>query len=113
MNLAMTIQKLNSYQWIITPICALLLAGVMFTADARYVKHEHMRDKEATFHRVRENDIAAITAHIGRVELEAKAKASKLEGMIESGRVEAQDINRRLERIIAQLEMVLKRMEGF
>jgi hypothetical protein len=107
----MTVQKLNAYQWIITPFAVLLLGGILFTADARYVKHEALKEKEAMMHRVRESDMLALGNSINRVELAAKAKAAKLEGMIEAGRVESQDINRRLERIIAQLEMVLKRMD--
>jgi len=108
----MTLQKLNSYQWVIIPICTLILGGIVFNADARYVKGEYLREKEQVMHKIRQEDMLAINNAINRVELESKAKYAKLDGMIEAGRIESADINRRLERIIAQLEMVIKRMDG-
>jgi len=87
-----------------------MAVGVMY-GNTQWVTHDQMREKEATLHKVRQEDMLAIGSTISRVEAEGKAKYARLEVRVEAGRTESADINRRLERIIAQLEMVLKRME--
>jgi predicted component of type VI protein secretion system len=94
-------------RWVVVLIIAV---GVMY-GNTQWVTHAQMREKEQMLHKIRQEDMLAIGNTISRVEAEGKAKYARLEVRVEAGRTESADINRRLERIIAQLEMVLKRME--
>jgi predicted component of type VI protein secretion system len=108
----MTITQMESRygslaRWVVVLIFAV---GVMY-GNTQWVTHGQLREKESMLHKLRQEDMLAIGTTINRVEMDAKAKFARLEIKVESGSAESADINRRLERIIAQLEMVLKRME--
>jgi hypothetical protein len=99
------IDRLKTFEltwgWIIRWVLMLALGYLLLFADTRYLKRDEVEQYMEKFHALREDDMSQIYSRIERVRSEAQSSdliVRKLEG--------------KLERIAAQNEMIIKRLDA-
>jgi len=88
------------YGWIIRWALILLLAGVVYFADGRYLTREEVEQKEQQLHRVRNDDLNMLNGRIDTIAASQTANFAKIT-----------DVQARLSRIEAQNEIIIRYIE--
>ena len=102
----MPVQKLKEfdalYGWVIRWLLVLILAGIIFFADGRYVTRLEVQEKEEQLHKLRQEDLAAIHKRVDVLAGDYNENSRKSSEILEriSG-IEAQNaiILRQIERL--------------
>jgi hypothetical protein len=88
------------FGWVIRWFALILVAGILFFADKRYVTAEEAKLKESQYHKIRQDDLLLLNKQIESIRDEAH-EANKRSGVILE----------RLNRIEAQGEIMLRYFE--
>lgn len=93
----MPVQQLKKfdelYGWIIRWILVLVLAGIVYFADSRYLTREEVETKEIELYRIRQEDLNLINARIDAHKSETLGVTSVLGQVLERlSSIEAQNV---------------------
>lgn len=103
-GISSTMEKLQRFDtlfgWVIRWFALILVAGILFFADQRYITAEEAKLKESQYHKIRQDDLLLLNKQIESVRGEAQ-EANKRSGLILE----------RLNRIEAQGEIMLRYFE--
>jgi len=89
-----------TWGWIIRWVLMLALGYLLLFADTRYLKRDEVDQYMNKFHELRKDDMAQIYSRIERVRLEAQSSDTIV-----------RKLETKLERISAQNEMIIARLE--
>ena len=101
----------KSYGWLIRWAILLICSGAFLYADALFVSDVELKAREAVVMSVRMDDLARIDSSIKRVETDSRERYSRLEVGSQQSMEMFMDLNKKVERLIAQNEMILKVLE--